>query len=118
VTVQRGDGLVELDRMRERPPLLEWGTRTTDLLATAEMLLALDLVITVDTMIAHLAGALAVPTWTLLHWQADWRWLSCGETSAWYQAMRLFRQRAPGCWETVIDTVAAELRALQANTNG
>jgi hypothetical protein len=78
----------------------------------ARTLCGLDLVITVDTMCAHLAGALGVPVWTLLHAQADWRWMLDREDSPWYPSMRLFRQDLPGDWAPVIDRVRAALQQL------
>jgi hypothetical protein len=77
-------------------------------LHTAALIMNLDLVITVDTMIAHLAGALARPVWTVLPFAADWRWLS-GDTTPWYPTMRLFRQRQPGDWPGVFERVRAAL---------
>jgi hypothetical protein len=76
---------------------------------TASLLRDCDLVITVDTMMAHLAGATGVPVWTLLHADCDWRWMSSGSTSAWYPTMRLFRQRRPGDWNSVLRRLSAEL---------
>ena len=73
---------------------------------------ALDLMISIDSMPAHLAGALGVPTWTLLPTNADWRWLSDRTDSPWYPTMRLFRQQAPGNWGPVIEEVATELERL------
>lgn len=78
----------------------------------ARVMRALDLVISVDTMTAHLAGALAVPTWTLLPFNADWRWMVDREDTPWYPTMRLFRQREEGNWATVIDDVAGQLSRL------
>jgi hypothetical protein len=79
---------------------------TPDVLLLAKRVRALDLVITPDTMLAHLAGALAVPVWTLLPAEADWRWLQPDRTdSPWYPTMRLFRQPRPGDWRSVIDDV-------------
>jgi hypothetical protein len=63
---------------------------------------SLDLVISVDSMPAHLAGALGLQVWTLLHEQCDWRWMSCGERTPWYPTMRLFRQPRAGDWESVL----------------
>ena len=71
----------------------------------ARLMRALDLVISVDTMTAHLAGALGVKTWTLLPHDADWRWMCERSDSPWYPTMRLFRQPAPGRWDLVIDEV-------------
>jgi hypothetical protein len=81
---------------------------------TASVLRALDLVITVDTMTAHLAGALAVPVWTLLPYECDWRWMIDREDSPWYPTMRLFRQPQPGNWVQVVANVEHNLRALAA----
>jgi hypothetical protein len=82
---------------------------TPDLLALAARMRGLDLVVTVDTMTAHLAGALAVPTWTLLMAEADWRWMSDRDDSPWYPTMRLFRQPRPGDWESVLARVRGAL---------
>jgi hypothetical protein len=68
-------------------------------------------VITVDTLVAHLAGALGVPVWLMLHFAADWRWLLDRSDSPWYPTMRLFRQKRPGDWDTVIAEAAAALAA-------
>lgn len=78
-------------------------------LATARLMRALDLVITIDSMSAHLAGALGVPVWTLLHAEPDWRWMRERDDSPWYPTMRLFRQERAGEWEPVIGRVRAEL---------
>lgn len=71
----------------------------------------LDLTISVDTSVAHVAGALGKPVWTLLPYVPDWRWLLAGETTPWYPTMRLFRQERPRDWPSVMTRVAAELRA-------
>jgi hypothetical protein len=77
----------------------------------AAMIAGLDRVITVDTMFAHLAGALNRPTWLLLKHAADWRWMEGRQDSPWYPSMRLYRQPAPGDWAPVIEQVARDLRA-------
>lgn len=79
----------------------------------AETIKALDLMISVDTMTAHLAGALGVPVWTLLQKNADWRWMDGRYDSPWYPTMRLFRQERQGDWTTVIDSVVSNLTRLQ-----
>jgi tetratricopeptide (TPR) repeat protein len=79
---------------------------------TAAILLGLDLVITADTALAHLAGALGVPVWVVLQSVPDWRWLTEREDSPWYPTMRLFRQRSRGDWREVFDRVAADLSTL------
>lgn len=76
---------------------------------TAAIMKNLDLIITIDTSIAHLAGALGVPVWVLLPYKADWRWMLNKTNSPWYPTMRLFRQKKPGDWETVIQEIIKEL---------
>ncbi len=80
--------------------------------ATAAAMSALDLVITVDSAVAHLAGALAKPTWLLTPWVSDWRWFLGREDSPWYPTMRLFRQREGEGWDEIAQSVAAELAAV------
>jgi hypothetical protein len=79
------------------------------LFAYAGIIRSLDLLITVDSMAAHLAGALGVPVWNLLHAEADWRWMEQRDDSPWYPTMRLFRQPYAGGWEAVIQSVKAAL---------
>lgn len=94
---------------------VEWGTiaSTDNVLELARRMVDLDLVLSVDSFPAHLAGALAVPTWTLLHSDPDWRWMLGRDDSPWYPTMRLWRQERPGEWEPVIGRIARELRARQ-----
>lgn len=81
-----------------------------DLYHFARIVKGLDLVITPDSMPAHIAGAQGVPAWTLLEKYCDWRWMSSGNSSPWYPGMRLFRQRIDGDWYGVIDEVAGALK--------
>ena len=74
----------------------------------------LDLVVSVDSAIAHLAGALAVPVWTAIRAESEWRWLQNREDSPWYPTMRLFRQAKTGDWSGVIARMADELGNLVA----
>jgi hypothetical protein len=82
-----------------------------DLLAYARFLASVDLVVSVDTMTAHLAGALGVPVWTLLKRDADWRWMDARADTPWYPSMRLLRQRRPGDWREPLADVARALAA-------
>ena len=86
-----------------------------DLAETAACVAGLNLVITVDTAVAHLAAALGRPTWLLLPYAAEWRWLLQRSDSPWYSSMRLFRQASPGDWRGVINTVIAELQAVRSS---
>ncbi|MCB1885147.1 MAG: tetratricopeptide repeat protein [Geminicoccaceae bacterium] len=83
-------------------------------LDTAAVMASLDLVITSDTAVAHLAGALGRPVWVVLRYGAEWRWLQARDDSPWYPTMRLFRQDAPGDWAGAFARVEAALRGLLA----
>lgn len=83
-----------------------------DLYDYARQLKALDLLITIDSMPAHLAGALGIPVWTLLPAEADWRWMQDRADTPWYPTMRLFRQTNPGDWGPVIEEVKSEFQSL------
>ena len=81
----------------------------TDYAETAALVANLDLVLTVDTSVAHVAGALGVPCWVMLPFAPDWRWMLGRDDTPWYASLRLFRQPRPGDWDAVIDAVAAAL---------
>ncbi len=88
------------------------GERQADLADTAAMISLLDLVITIDTSVAHLAGAMGKPTWVLLPFSTDWRWMVGRDQTPWYPTARLFRQPTPGDWESVLTQVTTALREL------
>jgi tetratricopeptide (TPR) repeat protein len=88
---------------------IDLSDRLTDFEDTAAVLSQLDLVISVDTSVAHLAGAMGIPTWILLPYSPDWRWLLGRDDSPWYPTARLFRQSEPGNWDSVMTRVADEL---------
>ena len=81
-----------------------------DFADTAAAIANMDLVISVDTAVAHLAGALGTMVWTLLPFNPDWRWMLDRDDSPWYPSMRLFRQEMPGDWEGVFQEVETALR--------
>lgn len=85
---------------------------------TARVLSRLDLLVSVDTSAAHLAGALGFPVWLMISLLPDWRWLLDGERTAWYPTFRLFRQRAPDDWPEVVAAVADSLTALMNQRRG
>jgi Flp pilus assembly protein TadD len=96
-----------------------FGENLSDFTDTAALIAQLDLVITVDTAVAHLAGAMGKPAWLLLSHAPDWRWMQDREDSPWYPTIRLFRQPRPGDWEAALDRVGRELSAkLQTSRNG
>ena len=84
----------------------------SDFTDTAAIISNLDLVISVDTSVVHLAGALGKPVWTLLPYTPDWRWMLSREDSPWYPTMRLLRQPTPGNWTSVIDQISTALQKL------
>jgi hypothetical protein len=93
-------------------PVMDHAAHLTDFKETAALITNLDLVITVDTAVAHLAGALAKPVWVLLPFAADWRWLQNRSDSPWYPTMRLIRQPAQGRWDAVLTEVEQALASL------
>ncbi len=111
--------LFSLQAEPERSELASCGAPICDLyhqaasvLSAARTLQTMSIVITVDTMMAHLAGALGCRTWTLLPYACDWRWMLRRRDSPWYPSMRLFRQPRPGDWHSVIEEVQSELCSL------
>lgn len=109
-SLQRGAGLKEIETVPFR--FLAMEPASGDFTDTAAAVAALDLILTVDTSIAHLAGALGKPVWILLAKVPDWRWMLDGEDSPWYPTARLFRQEVSGEWDLVVTKVAAELMKL------
>ena len=91
--------------------MLDSGDRSADTETVARLIATLDLVVTVDTMVAHLAGALGRPAWLLLKAEADWRWMT-GRRSCWYDSVRLYRQTRPGQWAEPLAQVRADLDGL------
>jgi hypothetical protein len=96
------------------PALVDWTDELTDFRATAALVANLGLVITVDTSIAHLAGAMGKPVWVLIPSSPDFRWMLGRQNSPWYPSMRLFRQKERGNWSPVIDSVRQALDDLSA----
>ena len=116
VNLQYGDCAEEIARLDEQtgPTVHDWDDADpfNDLDGLAAQIAALDLVISVDNTTVHLAGALGVPTWTLVNAVPDWRWMLEREDSPWYPSVRLFRQTVRGEWTENIERVATELRRI------
>ncbi len=107
INLQLGAGREQLTAVPN--PILDWGDEQTDYLETAALMSELDLILTVDTSIAHAAGALAVPVWVMLPRAPDFRWLLERDDSPWYPSARLFRQPRPGDWPSVMADIRAAL---------
>jgi tetratricopeptide (TPR) repeat protein len=111
-SLQRDAGREQLAVIGNRFRVVDLGHQLDDFLTTAAALKNLNLVVTIDTAVAHLAGALALPVWVLLSCDPDWRWMLQRDDTPWYPTMRLFRQRAFGKWEEVMQRVAQALPTM------
>jgi tetratricopeptide (TPR) repeat protein len=109
ISVQRELRDGEAETLARDPRILNLGPELNDFSDTAAVLTLADLVISVDTAVAHLAGALGRPAFVLVPFQPDWRWMLDRDNSPWYPAMRLFRQTTIGDWDSVIARVRAAL---------
>ncbi|MGB0064566.1 MAG: tetratricopeptide repeat protein [Terracidiphilus sp.] len=112
ISLQKGDAAEQLADLPRDVFVWDGSSRDEDLAETAAIVAGLDLVITTDTCIAHLAGAMAKPVLMMLPHQADWRWMQEIETTPWYPTVWLFRQTSPGDWAGVFRRVARELWAF------
>jgi tetratricopeptide (TPR) repeat protein len=114
ISIQKGPGTEQIDDAGQRLRVIDLGNRLDEtagaFMDTAAVLMSLDLVITVDSAVAHLAGALGVPVWVPLSFSPDWRWLLERGDSPWYPTMRLFRQRRIGDWTEVFQRMQGALR--------
>jgi hypothetical protein len=119
VSLQKRFGVEQLKELSGRFPVVDLGddvdADSTMIQDTPAVMMNLDLVITPDTMVAHLAGALGVPVWITLAKSPDWRWLLGRDDSPWYPTARLFRQPDHGRWDLVFDRIAAALEAKIAS---
>lgn len=108
-SLQMGKAAGQIDELGFRDKIVDLMPAVHDLMDTAAIIENLDLVISVDTSVVHLAGALGKPVWVLSRFDACWRWLQNHETNPWYPTARVFGQSSPGDWETVIGQVAGAL---------
>jgi tetratricopeptide (TPR) repeat protein len=113
-SLQKGQAAAEAHDPAAAVEMLDFGDAIADFADTAGLISQLDLVVTVDTAVAHLAGALGKPVWTLLPFVPDWRWGRAGESTPWYPTMRLFRQQSRGDWAEVVRRVTDELTQVAA----
>ena len=111
ISLQKGHGADQIAALDGRFPVLDLGCRLDDLAETAAVMKNLDLVVTSDTSLAHLAGGLGVPNWIALGFAPDWRWQLGRDDSPWYPKTRLFRQRRFGDWGEVFQRMAMALKS-------
>jgi Flp pilus assembly protein TadD len=111
-SLQKGDRAAQAVELMHVMDLIDWTGELNDFAETAALIENLDLVITVDTAVAHLAGAMGKRVWLMLPWAPDWRWMLDREDSLWYPTMRLFRQSRRGQWRDVVERVTRELKGL------
>ncbi len=112
VSLQKGTAADQLADLPGDIFVWDGARRDKNLAETAALASTLDLIVTTDTCIAHLAGAIGKPVWILLPHLSDWRWMQEVETTPWYPTARLFRQRTPGDWAGVVVRVMWELSGL------
>jgi tetratricopeptide (TPR) repeat protein len=121
VSLQQNHGTDQVQALVGRFPLVALGELVDktagSFMDTAAVATQLDLVVSIDSAIGHLAGGLGVPTWLALHYTPDYRWLLHREDSPWYPTVRLFRQTAPGDWRAVFARIAEALRELVVRSN-
>ncbi len=114
ISLQKGQAAEDLADVDWR--VLDWAYHCDDLMDTAALVEQLDLVISVDTSVAHLAGALGKPVWMMSRFEGEWRWMHQRADSPWYPTMRIFHQPAVGDWTSVLGQVGQALRPLAAQS--
>ena len=111
-SLQVGAASAELRQLPSDVHVTDLAPQLTDFVETARLVSQLDLVISVDTAVAHLAGALGKPVWVLVARGNDWRWLHGRSDSPWYPTLKIFRQTPPRDWNVPVRQIARELTAL------
>jgi hypothetical protein len=118
VSLQKGKQGAETPASPDGMSMVDWTAEIEDFADTASLLSLLDLIITIDTSVAHLAGALALPVWTLIPAMPHFYWGASGERTPWYPTMRLYRQRELYKWEEPVAAMAKDLAKLASGDEG
>lgn len=113
-SLQKGEAGAQAKASPPGMTITDWTDELTDFADTAALIEQLDLIVTVDTSVCHLAGGLGKPVWVLSRFDACWRWLDNRETSPWYPTMRLFHQEEPGMWDAPLSRLTAALSDVAA----
>lgn len=111
-SLQKGPKAEEISQLSGQVSLQDLSSHLNDFADTAAIVNQMDLIISTDTSVPHLAGALGRPVWVVLCYSPDWRWMVGREDSPWYPTMHLFRQKQPGNWQEVLERVALALTEL------
>jgi ADP-heptose:LPS heptosyltransferase len=114
--LQKGKAAGQAAKLADKMNLINLGEQFENFADTAGVIANLDLVISVDTAVAHLAGAMGKPVWVLLPFVPDWRWFFDRNDSPWYPTMRLFRQEKRGNWVAVMRRVTKEVQEVAENS--
>ena len=109
--IQKGLPAIDQQALAKAPALRVFDEEIEDFEDTAALIAEMDLIITVDTSLAHLAGSMGRDCWVLLPFNPDWRWLLERQDSPWYASLRLFRQKQIGDWAAVVAEVQAALQS-------
>ena len=112
ISVQKGPAVAQIAGYTGAAPLIDLDAQIVDFEDTIAVLDAVDLVISVDTSVAHFAGALGRPAWVMVPFAPDWRWMVGRTDTPWYPSLRLFRHPQPKRWDIVVPQVADALRAF------
>ena len=116
VSLQKGAGTDQLRALANKFPVLDLesrlGSDSESLVNIAAIMKSLDLIVTCDSALGHLAGALGIPVWVALPYAPDWRWMLQRDQTPWYPTMRLIRQTRPGDWKGVFDRMAREIKIV------
>ena len=113
-SLQVGPRAADLKNLGLNSFITDLGPSLSDFAETAAVLQQLDVLVTIDTAVAHLAGALGVPTFLLLRYTSDWRWFDKGETSPWYPSFKIFRQQVPDKWEAPVAELINALKEFKS----
>jgi tetratricopeptide (TPR) repeat protein len=111
-SLQKGLRTADIQTLGAQALVTDIGSRLSDFAETALLLAQLDLIVAVDTAVVHLAGALGIPTFVVIPYTPDWRWLRGRDDTPWYPTLRLFRQPQPREWDSVFDRVRSAVQAL------
>ena len=114
ISLQKGPAALEIQQLPPEIRLIDGCSHDSDLADTAAIIQHLDLILTTDSAVAHLAAAMGKPLWLLLPWQSDWRWMQNRLDTPWYPQARIFRQSSPHNWPDLIRRVDAELQVWLA----